>query len=216
MRPGRVAEHGQVADAVLVVAERRADDRPGRVVDAADQGQQRTAALEPVVARAVELDQQTRLSHPLATAPVAGWAAPAGARHTRRPEQSLERGAADDDALAVAQELREMTVVDASVSTPGELDDPRPLRLGETARRRSPAVAVDESIDPAREERRSQAPGRALTAGEQPNRLRGCQDARHPASDDLDPLLVPCRQRQPLPHPARLTKSLSSCGCQVH
>jgi hypothetical protein len=61
----------QVRPAIFDRGERGGDDRPGRVVDRADEGQARASALEPVVGAAVDLDEQTRLGHPLAPAAVA-------------------------------------------------------------------------------------------------------------------------------------------------
>jgi len=77
----RPTEDLEVAGRVLGVAERRRGDDPGRVVDGPDEREQRPAALQPVVAAAVDLEEHAGPGHPL----------PAGSMASRpaRPRQRL-------------------------------------------------------------------------------------------------------------------------------
>ena len=82
---------------------------PGRVVDPAHQRQARPAVLEPGMPRAVDLDEQARLGHPVPAAAMAGCPAHPRARDSRRPAGSggpMTR--LRSDALALGEELGEV------------------------------------------------------------------------------------------------------------
>jgi len=66
-----LAQHHQIAQCVLLLAEGGAGDDARGVIDRADQAEPRAATLEPVVAAAVELDEQAGLGHPIAPAAMA-------------------------------------------------------------------------------------------------------------------------------------------------
>jgi hypothetical protein len=203
-------QDGQIGEAVLGRPEGRADDRAGRVIDGADQGQPWATPLEPVMRAAVDLDEQPGLGHPRSTTPVL--------RRPPRPdrpdpgvtEQALERRAPDDDPLVLGQQLGEVAVVDPAIACAGEFDDPLPGARLDASWRGSPAVAVDDPIDPQRAKAAAQPPGRPLAGAEQPGGFNDRQRALPPAGQDIDSLLVSCIQGQSLPHRWRLTKSLSS------
>jgi len=214
--PRHVAQHREVAGPVLRVPEGRPDDDPRRVVDAAHEGELRTPALEPVVPRAVDLDEHPRLGHPLSPAPVPRRPAMPGRGKAGVTEQPAQRGPGDRDPLVGGQQLCEVAVVDPLVPAAGEVEDPRPVRLAEAAGGRPALVAVDEPVGTPAEQGPTQPPGAALAEAEQPDGLVGHQVPGDPAGQHVDPLLVSYRQRQPLSHRGRLTKSLSSCGCHIH
>ncbi len=141
----RVAQDREIARRILLVAERRRRHLPRRVVDRSDEGHRGPPPFEPVVAAAVELEEEALGRHPRAAAPVAGGAAPSRAREPRRPEELAEALPADEDRLTLGEELGEVTVVDLAVRPPSELDDPGPHPGPEAPRRRPAPVAVDEA-----------------------------------------------------------------------
>jgi len=143
-----VAQDREVTGGVLLVAERRPGHDPGRIVDSADEGQPWTALGQPVVATAVELDEEAGLGHPVTPAAVTWGATVARAGSAGRSEQALERRSADDDPVPFGQELGEVAVVGPVVHRRGQIEDPRPGRLGQAAWRGPPAVAVDDRVDP--------------------------------------------------------------------
>jgi len=193
-------QDGQVRPAVLDRAEGRPDDRPGRVVDGADEGQPRPAALEPVVRTAVDLDQQPGLGHPLAAAPVPRRAALPGGPQAGPAEQALERRAADDDALGLGQQLGQVAVVDAPIAAPREVHDARPVGRREAPRRGPAAVAVDDALDAHRPVPCAQPPGRPLARVEKRHGRIDRERSLAPADQDIVPLLVSWVQGQSLPH----------------
>ena len=140
----RLAHDDEVARDVLLVAEGGRGHPPGRVVDRADEGQPWAAALEPVVARAVGLEEHAGLGHPVAPAAVAGCAAATRAGDPGGPEDPADAHPADDDPLALGQQLGEVAVVGAVVSTAGEGPDLLAGGLVDPARRRLTAIAVDQ------------------------------------------------------------------------
>ncbi len=110
----RLDEGRQVARGVLLLTEDGARDESAGVVDGSHQGQPWTAALQPVVAAAVDLQQQPRLRHPLAAAAMAPWPAPAEGRQARLAEHPAQRAAGHVEILALGQQLRQVGPVDAA------------------------------------------------------------------------------------------------------
>jgi hypothetical protein len=82
--------------------------------------------LEPVVARAIDLDEQSSLGHALPAAPIVGWPSTSRRSQPRSSENSLKCRTADEDLLFCGEQFGEMAVVDALVETmwAGQLDDP--------------------------------------------------------------------------------------------
>ena len=77
----RLGEHLEVARRVLLFPEDRPAEPPDGIVDAADEREPGSPSLEPVVPRAVGLEEHAGPGHPFAAAAVTGR--PAGPR--RRP-----------------------------------------------------------------------------------------------------------------------------------
>ena len=102
---------------------------PGRIVDPAHERQPGPAALEPVVAAAVDLDEQPGLGHPVAPAAVPGRPAVPRARDPLGPQDPADGDPAEHDPLALGEQLGEVRVVDARIGGPGQGQDPRPGRL---------------------------------------------------------------------------------------
>ena len=199
----------EVSRAVLGVAERRGDDRPGRVVNRPDEGQPGSAPLEPVVPRAVELEEEPSLGHPLPPAPVARRPAPARGGDTRRPQDPPDRDPPEADPLALGEQLGEVAVVGPVVAALSELDHPSAGGLVQVARGSPPPVAVDEPCRPMREECPAQPPGLALRESHQQRRFADLYLAGNEAGQDVRALLVAAGHRDRL-HLWRLTKSLIS------
>src|SRR5207245_3528307 len=68
----RLAHDGEVTLGILLFSEASPGNLAGGVVDGADQAQIRTAALEPVVAAGIHLQQHAFLGIAVTTAPVFG------------------------------------------------------------------------------------------------------------------------------------------------
>lgn len=132
----------------------------------------RLVAGEPVGAAPVELDQQPGLGHPVAPAAVARGPAPAGTRPTGRAEQAPQRGPGDDDPVALGEELREVAVIGALVDRRGQLEDPRPGRLGQPVRRRPAPVAVNDRVDAVLDKSPPEPPHRAMESIQQVGHAR--------------------------------------------
>ncbi len=208
---GHVAQHGQVPDAVLLLAEHGPDEDPGRVVDPAHQGEPGPAALEPVVPAAVDLDEQARLGHALAPAAVPG---PRRVRGEGIPEARSRRCRAG----------RLMAIPSSSASASARWVSLYPrytVRASSRTRSRSasgsrrgdarPRLPWASPAAPPPHHRGPQPPGGPLAAAQQGDRLGRRDDPGQPAAHDPAALLLLGAQRQALPHQVRLTKSLSSC-----
>ena len=114
----RVAQDRQVAGSILVLAEDGGRDRPCRVVDRPDQGQPRPATFEPVVAAPVELEEESLGAHPRPSAAVLRWPPVAWAGDALGTQDVADALPADDDRLALREELAEVAVVDLAVRLP--------------------------------------------------------------------------------------------------
>lgn len=74
-------KHLKVAVGVFLEPEDRPDERAGRVIDRGDDTQSRTTLLQPGVGTGIELEEETRLRHPLPALPMLWRAAGSWARH---------------------------------------------------------------------------------------------------------------------------------------
>jgi len=120
----------EVPDAVLLFAEDRSDEDPGRIVDATDEGEPGPAPFEPVVPAAIDLDERAGLGHPLAPAAVPRRPTSARRGDARVAQEAPQRRPADGDLFLLGERLREVGVVVSAVHGPGELEDPRPVVVG--------------------------------------------------------------------------------------
>jgi hypothetical protein len=141
---------------------------------------------------------------------VAGCAAATRAGDPGCSEDPADADPADDDPLALRQELGEMAVIGAVVSTAGEGPDLVAGRLVDPARRRLTAIAMDEAGRTLVGEPPLQAPDRSNREAKQLGRLAdrdlaGHHLRQHPRSSRLGR-----RHRDRLPHGGRPTTSLIS------
>jgi hypothetical protein len=206
----RVAQDLEIAGDVLLVAERRAGQDAGRVVDRTDEGQPRPARLEPVVAAAVELQEEAGLGHPVTPAAMARWPAVPRARPAGCPQDPPDGRPAHDQAL-VGEEVDEVAVIGAGEPTAGQLKDPRPVRVAEPTGRWSAPIAVDEAGRPVRQEAAFEPPDRPLRQPEQGHCLGHRHRARHDPGQDHRPPLFVDRHRD-LPHDGETDKVIEQLG----
>ena len=205
----RIAQDLEVAGRILLVPKDGGRDRPGRVVDRPDQGQPRTATLEPVVTAPIELEEEPLGAHPRSTAAVPRWPPSTWAGDTLGTQDLTHALAAHDDRLTFGQELTEVAVVDLAVRRP-KLDDPRPHAGTELAARRAAAVAVDQPGRALALERHPQAPELPLGYVEGRGTCGHCQLTRQDPRQDPGPSLLGRGHRDRLLHLRRLTESLCS------
>jgi hypothetical protein len=203
-------QHLEVARGVLLVAERGRDHPARGVVDRGHQGELGPASLEPVVARPVELEQETLLGHPVPSTPVAGRTPVARAGATRGAQDAAHRDPAQRDALVFRQQFREVAVVGPVVAGPSELDHALPDRRIEASGRRPTAIPMDQGRRPMGEIGGLEPPHLARAQGQQGGGLPGGQLTGHQAGQDVGSALVVHGHRDGLPHRRRLTKSRTS------
>ena len=160
---GDVAHQLQVAGAVLLVTEGGEDEGARGIVDRAHEREPRTPALEPVVAGSVDLHEHARAGHALAAGAVArgpSWSCTGDARLT---QDALHAGPGQDDALALREQLGEVTVVGAAIGVaPRELGHPIAKRPLDPVRADAATVAMGKGRGTLLEEAGPQAPGLAL------------------------------------------------------
>ena len=213
---GDVAHELEVARAVLLVAEGGEDEPARGVVDGAHEREPGPATLEPVVAAAVDLEEQALAGHPLATAPVAGrpagaWAGtppPAGsaARTGARARCPHARRAARSGGCRWHRgRRRPWPAPPRARASPSRSPGARPTPVAVGERRR----ALGEEAGP-------EAPGLAHRDIEQLGGLLDVEVPRHQMGQDPSAPLLLGRQRDRVSHRGRLTRSLSSRRCHDH
>ena len=94
------------------------------VIDSADQSQVWAAALEPVMATAINLQQHACLGASLAATAVLGVAPSSWAANTRSAQDALNRRTRDGDAFHCTQFLSQVRLVEASVGCLGQRNHP--------------------------------------------------------------------------------------------
>ncbi len=112
----------EVAPGVLAGAKHGVGHRAGGVVHGQQQGEFRSPVLQPGVMAAVKLHQHPCLGHPLAAETVLLRAPAAGTADVRPGENSPHRGPAEVDALPLAQQLGEVSMVGALIALGGQLN----------------------------------------------------------------------------------------------
>ena len=169
------------------------------MVDGVDERQPASARLKPIVATAVELDEQARLGHPVAPAAMAPRRSMARARTTGCAEDPLDGGAPEDQPL-LGEQIDKVAVVGALEPAAGQVDDPSANRVVQASRWRPTAIAVDQARGSVGQEAALEAPDRSLGQPEQGGRLLGHrQRARHDSRHHHRPSLFFDRHRDP-PH----------------
>lgn len=107
-----LAEEEKIAVGVFLQAKHPAQDTAGGIIDGGEEDEPGAAVLEPRVVAAIELDEETRLGHALAAAPMPGGPAGAGTADAGGAQESLHRTAREPEPLAFGEQFGE--VVDHS------------------------------------------------------------------------------------------------------
>ncbi len=195
----RLDEHLEVTRGVLLLAEDRAADPPGGIVDATHQRESGSPAFEPVVLAAVDLQEQARLAHALATAAMARGTTPAHRRQPGLGEDPAQAPLRHHDALAIGEQVREVGPVHVPVRRRGQLGKPGPERVTQAVGRDPAAVAVGEGpcslLSVACQEPSHRADRQSEVAGGLGRGQLACQDV----VEDIEPLLCSLVQRDRLP-----------------
>ena len=202
-------EQHEVARGILLLAEDRARHRARGVVDGAQQAEPRTAALEPVVGAAVELEEHALGRHPWPAAAVPRRPPAPRAGDALGAQDGPHRLAAHEDALPLREQVGEVAVVELAVPLPPQLDDPGPGPGIDAARRGPAAVPVDQPCRALPREGGSQAPQLARREPELLARLGHREGSLEDPRQDPGPSLLGDRHRDRL-HLGRLTRSLRS------
>ena len=135
----------EVAVGIFLFAKRGGEDLAGRIIDGRDQGQARTALVEPGVGATVELDEEAGLRHPLTTSAVARRAATPRARQACRTQDAADGGPGEDQSFALDQELVEVMIVEADVELAGEAHNTGPDVVRDAVDGETPVIPMDES-----------------------------------------------------------------------
>jgi hypothetical protein len=93
----------KVARGIFLFPEDRLRDQAGRVIDRTDQDEPGCPAFEPVVAAAIELEQEALGGHPWSAAAMGWCPALAGAGPARGPQDPAQARSAEHDRLALGQ-----------------------------------------------------------------------------------------------------------------
>ena len=192
------------------ICEGRRRDHACRIVDRADEGQPRSPPLEPVVAAAVELEEETFGRHPLTPTAMARRATPTRAGQARPAQDALQARPTDLDALPFGQQLGQVRVVDVGIGGPTEIDDLGPERSVQPAPGWSAAIAMDEPGRTSALEGDPEAPQLALRQPDQVGCFGHRQLTLQDACQDPDSSLLSRGHRDRRLHSWRLTNSLSS------
>ncbi len=208
-----LAEQEEVAVRIFLEAEDGAQHTACGVIDGGEKDEAGAAVLEPGMLTAIELDEETRLRHPL-PAPAMAWRATgAGAADARRAEQAVDRGAGEADAFALGQELRKMAIIAAPVAGTGQGEHPRTECLRDVSGGRAAAVAMGQGRQALLTESGEQSADVAERESQQRRRRSGGEAPRLNPWQDLSPLLFLAVQGDCLPgHSPRVTESLNSYG----
>ena len=140
-----LAQEEEVPVRILLEPEDGPEHAPGSVVDRGQEDEARAAVFKPRVVATVQLDEQPSLGHPLAPAAMARWTPGVGAADAGGAEEPLHRPTRQMQALALDEHLRQVMIVEASISRAGEGEDPGSDRLGEAAGRGPATVTMGES-----------------------------------------------------------------------
>jgi hypothetical protein len=138
----------EVAVRVFLVPKGGGRDFPRGVINNRQEGEARTALLQPIVVAAIELHEEAFLRHALPAAAVAGWTPAARAASPGSTEETADRRARDRDPLAFGQELGEVLVIHIGVGGGREHHDPTAERSIDPIGGRPPAIAMDEGDGP--------------------------------------------------------------------
>ena len=145
MALGRLGERGEVADCILLGAERAAGHAARRVVDAGHERRERAVGSEPEMPAAINLEELALARHPLPAAPVARRTTGPGRPHRGLREDPPEGALRDLEPLTLREQLGQVGVVHPGIRRGRELDDPTPELIVNTVDRWPAPVAVDEA-----------------------------------------------------------------------
>jgi hypothetical protein len=143
-----LGEHEEVARGILGRPEGGSRHPARRIVDPAHEREPGSPALEPVVAAAVDLEQESLPGHPVAPAPVARRTPATDRGKPRRIEDPAQGPLGHRDPFALREQLGQVRPVDPRVHGPGELDQSVPQVIGCPMSGHAPGVAMDQACEP--------------------------------------------------------------------
>ena len=129
----QLAEQREIAESGFGGKELGGQDFSGGIVLQAESGEARAAALQPVVGRAIELDQFAFAGGSQTAQAMSGRAAFSGRSQTGLAQQPAESFAAEREALNLAKFFAEVVIVEAGVGGAGQVQDGLADAGGQTA-----------------------------------------------------------------------------------
>ena len=115
----QMPQEEQIALGVLSQAKEGGQDPAAGVIDGGEEDEARSPGFEPGMMAAVELDEEPGLRHALAPATMTGRSAGAGTAEPGVAEEALEGAAGNPQAVALAEHLRQVVIVEAGVGGTG-------------------------------------------------------------------------------------------------
>ena len=140
-----LAEQREISESGFGREELGGQDFTGGIVLHAQSGEAGAAALEPVMGRAVQLHQFSELSGAQTTLAMSGSAAFSGRTETGRSQEATQGLAAEGEALALAQFLAQVMVVEAGIGGAGQTNDGLAHPPGQATGAGTTAVGVCQS-----------------------------------------------------------------------
>ena len=205
-----LAEHEEVAVGIFLGPKDTGHERAGGIINGALEDEPGAAILEPAVATPVHQDEEAGLRHALAAPAMLGRASRARAGEPRLPEDALDGGPGEHQALLFAEQLRQMMIIDTGVAGAGQVDDPRPDGLEETLRGGAAAVAMGERREAMLADLGDQATDMADRKAQHLGGIRAHQPPLKHLDENVAPLLFSRAQcDRPPVHTGRVTESLS-------
>jgi len=153
------------------------------------------AALQPIVAAAVHLEQHALLREPLTPSPMPGRTSPARCPDALAQQDAPHAGPGQVQAVAFGEQFRQVRVVGPVIGPQSQRHDRLPHLGTEGTRRGAPAVAVSEGSDAVVPEGRQQPSHVAHRNAHQVRRLRAGEGPALHFVEDHDPLLLFAVQR---------------------
>ena len=138
----QVLDQQEIGVGLLLLAEQGVGHRAGGIIHCDEQRERRNLIPQPRVEAAVHLDQHPLSGHSLAAYPVLGRTPSPWTLQPGVDQDAPERGPADVDALAFAQQLAEMGVVGPWVPGASQMNHIGQNGLGGSIGRSATPVAV--------------------------------------------------------------------------
>ena len=141
----QLAEQGEIAGGGFGGEELSSQDFSGGIVLQAERGETRAAAFEPIVGRAIELQQFAFTGGSQTALTMGGSAALPGRPQTGLTQETAERFAAEGEALDLAKFFAEMVIVEAGLGGSGQANHGLAYPGGQAAGAGASAVGVRQS-----------------------------------------------------------------------